>query len=217
MSETGVFDAPQDTPAPEAAPEEVAAEEVSQEASESPQEATEEAAEAEDLGALEIDFEIPEGLEHDEARSAEFTGQMKAIEDAVLAAGGDRAKVREAIISGAKDIASGHIKSIQGATEKALQTFDQQRQADMKALESHAELGGEKLEQTLTRATLAAKTLGSPELSKKIVAAGLDNNPDLIGMLAKVGGLLEEADASVGTAKQVDAGKSLAERMYPNN
>lgn len=75
------------------------------------------------------------------------------------------------------------------------------------------EFGGEKLAENLAGARAALDQFGTPELKTMLEESGLGNNPEVIRLLHRVNKAVSE-DAFV-RGKAGEAGKTIAQRMYP--
>lgn len=65
-------------------------------------------------------------------------------------------------------------------------------------LKADAEIGGDKLNQTLANAKHALQQVGTPELTKYLDDTGLSNHPELIRVFAKMGSLMQEDNPGAG-------------------
>lgn len=110
---------------------------------------------------------------------------------------------------------SGRLKAIaEGITKE--------RQANEKALKSDKELigdDGKQLAGTMQLARNAMKKLATPELRKKLEAAGLDADVEVIRLFRRVGELVSEdsVKGSKSTSKTIERSRSESlQTRYPN-
>lgn len=79
------------------------------------------------------------------------------------------------------------------------------------------EIGGAKWDATVSNATRAVKTLGTPELKDYLEATGGGNHPELIRFMAKVGAMIKEDDPANGGAGGAGKPADPAHLLFPND
>lgn len=139
------------------------------------------------------DFTAPEGVELDADLVEEFKGFAK---EANL----PQAEAQKFVDLGAKLVD----KWVDGFAENIIA----QRQGWLET--SRAEFD----QPTLSTARKGLETFGTPELTQFLRDEGIENHPEVIRLLSKVGGLASE-DGFVAGGKAPEGEKPLANRMFP--
>lgn len=143
------------------------------------------------------EFEIPQGIEVDQARLDQFKGLAKELGLTADAA----KKVVEMEVARVQQAAEQHLKTITGWAD---------------AVKSDKEIGGDKLAENLATARKAID-LGPPELKELLNSTGLGNHPAVVKWALAVGKKLSE-DAFVPGSKTTvpqNTEEARAARMYP--
>lgn len=143
------------------------------------------------------EFEIPQGIEVDQARLDQFKGLAKELGLTADAA----KKVVEMEVARVQQAAEQHLKTITGWAD---------------AVKSDKEIGGDKLAENLATARKAID-LGPPELKELLNSTGLGNHPAVVKWALAVGKKLSE-DAFVPGGKTTvpqNTEEARAARMYP--
>lgn len=147
------------------------------------------------------DFTIPEGM----TLNTELLGEFK-----------DMAKGFGLKQEQAQALADLGVKQAQAIASQ----FEAQRVAEtaswLEAAKTDKEFGGEKLAENLAVAKRAMDAFASPELKAVLDRTGLGNHPELIRAFVKAGKLIsEDSLVAGGTQPVTKGGKTLAERLYP--
>lgn len=143
------------------------------------------------------EFEIPQGIEVDQARLDQFKGLAKEL---------------GLTADAAKKVVAMEVARVQQAAEQHLKTIT--GWAD--AVKSDKEIGGDKLAENLATARKAID-LGPPELKELLNSTGLGNHPAVVKWALAVGKKLSE-DAFVPGGKTTvpqNTEEARAARMYP--
>ncbi len=143
------------------------------------------------------EFEIPQGIEVDQARLDQFKGLAKELGLTADAA----KKVVEMEVARVQQAAEQHLKTVTGWAD---------------AVKSDKEIGGDKLAENLATARKAID-LGPPELKELLNSTGLGNHPAVVKWALAVGKKLSE-DAFVPGGKTTvpqNTEEARAARMYP--
>jgi len=77
------------------------------------------------------------------------------------------------------------------------------------------EIGGGKWDTTVSSATRAINSLGTPELKEYLTISGGGNHPELIRFMAKVGSMIREDSPAIGNAG--GGAKDRSEVLYPDD
>lgn len=94
--------------------------------------------------------------------------------------------------------------------------FQKQQDEWITALKSDKEFGGENLDKNVGLAVKVINKFGSSELKTVLNDSGMGNNPDLIKMFNKIGKAISEDSLDTGGDVSSGAGKSIAEKLYPD-
>lgn len=143
------------------------------------------------------EFDLPEGIEVDQARLDQFKGLAKELGLTADAA----KKVVEMEVARVQQAAEQHLKTITGWAD---------------AVKTDKEIGGDKLAENLATARKAID-LGPPELKELLNSTGLGNHPAVVKWALSVGKKLSE-DAFVPGGKTTvpqNTEEARAARMYP--
>lgn len=143
------------------------------------------------------EFEIPQGIEVDQARLDQFKGLAKEL---------------NLTADAAKKVVAMEVARVQQAAEQHLKTIT--GWAD--AVKADKEIGGDKLTENLATARKAID-LGPPELKALLNSTGLGNHPAVVKWALAVGKKLSE-DAFVPGGKTTvpqNTEEARAARMYP--
>ena len=148
----------------------------------------------------ETDIQVPEGFEELDA-------------DAVKAFVPD-AKEMGLSKENTQKVVDHYAKTLQKTIEAGKQQWDTMQTEWTDATRQDQEIGGVKLEQSLTSARTALNTFGTDALRQIINQNGLGNNVEFIRMLSKIGKAVSEDKFSLNTQTQ-DAPKTHAQILYP--
>lgn len=148
------------------------------------------------------DFTMPEGLTFD----TEVGDELKAF-----------AKEHGLTQTQAQAIADMGAKLVSktlGANDQALADV---RTAWADETKADAEIGGQRLQQTLANAQKAIKQFASPAMIDLLDGSGLGNHPEFVRAFAKIGAAISEDTIVSGSAtSKSPASLDVAERLYPN-
>lgn len=145
-------------------------------------------------GEFNFDLKLPNGVELDEASASEF---KSIVNDKALTPNQRAQKI--------VDLA---VKREQGRVDAHLARVNEWAES----VRTDKELGGEKLEETLSVAKKAVD-LGPPELKEFLNASGLGNHPSVVRWAYNVGKALSEDRFVAGSGGNAPHG-SMADRLY---
>lgn len=146
------------------------------------------------------DIEIPEGLEVNEAVRDEFLGVLNN---------------RELDLKGqANALLALQAKVMGEASEAGSAAWNQQQTAWQDEVKADPEVGGAKLQGTLTSVGKLVEEFGSPELKQVFDLTGAGNSVHVVRFLNKLAGQLTER--SVPQPGQPTSAGSTAARLYPS-
>lgn len=144
-------------------------------------------------------FELPEGMELDEALLGKANPLMKEL--------GLNQENAQKAVSFIAEMRQADAQAIATAHEKQVSEWETAAKADK-------EFGGDKFNENAALARSAVDKLGSPELKTFLDESGLGNHPELVRMFVKVGKAIAEDDPGGGSPAAKE--KSAAEILYPN-
>jgi hypothetical protein len=151
------------------------------------------------------EFQLPEGVQVDEQKMADF-----------------KAKAREAGLSQeqAQKLVDVHTNAIKAASDASTQLwYDTQKEWQQQVIKD-PEIGGKNFEPMKETVAKAIDTVGGEDAQKIRQAfeyTGAGNNPDIIRFLYRLGKAIGEGGAvGGGMPAAVEQPKSAAERLYPN-
>lgn len=143
-------------------------------------------------------FEAPEGVELDTVAVAEFSEIAKEL------------KLSQADADRAVGVAIKMAQRQAEATAATVKGWADQCKADK-------EFGGDNLDANVAIAQKAIDTFGTPELKAILAQSGWGNHPEFVRFAYKAGkAMSDDTFAKGGNPGSSNEGKSLAERMYPN-
>lgn len=119
--------------------------------------------------------------------------------------------------SQAQKLADKFIEAQQARVEKQAQGWSETITKWADDAKADKEIGGDKWDATVSSASRAVKTLGTPELRDYLNASGGGNHPELIRFMAKVGAMIKEdspaGSGSEGSGKPADP----AHLLFPSD
>lgn len=145
------------------------------------------------------DFELPEGV----TLSADQDGEIKAL-----------AKEFNLPQDKAQKLAESLIKQARSAETAIQERFNQGKQDWINATRNDKEIGGDKLDESLSAAKRALESFGTPELRQILDASGLGNHPDMIRAFARVGAAISEDRLVTGGTATSNPAARPADVMY---
>lgn len=140
-------------------------------------------------------FDMPEGMELDEAAVAEFTPIAKELnltQEQASKLGAVAVAMQQRAVERHLDTVAGWVKTV--TTDK--------------------DLGGDKLPATLAATKKVMDTFGTPELKAALDASGYGNHPEFIRVFAKIGAHLSEDTFVKGGNTTPNAADAKAQRLY---
>lgn len=157
-----------------------------------------------DQGAPEsyADFEMPEGVEVDETQLAEAAPLFKEL-------GLTQAQAQKLVDFQATQVQAGR--------ESQIDAFNQMVGDWREQSVNDKEFGGDKFEESINIAQTTIDKLGTPELGKLLKDHGVGNHPEVIRILVKMGGHLQEDQPGGGDNTPNSPEKSHVEALYPND
>lgn len=107
-------------------------------------------------------------------------------------------------------------KQAQAQTKAANDAWEAQKLADVEALKTDKEFGGVKYDATVKAAQSALQQFGGEEASKLLTAFGLENNPAVVKLLARVRSAIAEDSLAgkSGQAPQVNTREAQLQSRY---
>ena len=146
------------------------------------------------------DFSLPEGVEVDgetlsEART--LLGEMRLPQEQA-----------QRLV----DFYAGKIRQYGAAQTENWEKLNEKWIGDFKA---DREIGGERIQETMSAATRAMERFGSPGLREALIMTGAGNHPAVIRFVARVGRATTEDRFVVAGGASANASRSAAEVLYP--
>lgn len=153
--------------------------------------------------AAEIELQLPEGFQADEARIGEFKGVAKDL--------GLKS-------DGAQKLFNLHVSMLEGARAQADQAWKTMNQQWVESAKADKEYGGADFEKNLAIAQKAFARFGTPELTAFLNEMGVGNHPELIRWAYRAGRAIAE-DSLAGTSGPgtTTTEKQLLKELYPNS
>jgi hypothetical protein len=111
------------------------------------------------------------------------------------------------------DLANKNAVAQQQAQQEA---WNKQRETWVNELKSDQDFGGQKFDETISRAQRALTNFGSDNLKQLLNDSGLGDNPELVRLLAKVDRATSEKEPVEGGPVVEDSFKSAASILYPD-
>jgi hypothetical protein len=146
-------------------------------------------------------FKMPEGFEMHETTMQEFTDVAKGL------------KLSQESAQKLIDLAT---KNSQAVLDKQKEDWDGIRKEWVTEMKSDKEFGGGKLDETMERARRALRRFGSEGFKEYLGSSGMDVNPGLIRLLAKVDKAVGEDQTSATGQTTNTASKTHAQVIYPS-
>lgn len=146
-------------------------------------------------------LKIPDGFELDEATSGKF---LETFNNQELSP--------EARAQALLDL---HAEVLTSASEANSQAWTEMQDQWQNEVRSDPEIGGQKLQTTLTSVGKLLDQFGTPELRSVFDLTGAGNNVHMVKFLASIASHLTESSSAV-QGSPAGAQASLAERMYPS-
>lgn len=106
--------------------------------------------------------------------------------------------------------------AMKSAEEKLASDWIAAQEAARKAIMSDPEIGGANFDTTRGLWNNVLNEFGTVELRQELDRTGMGNSLELGRFLAKIGRVMAEGKPVVGAPTSANAGKSAAERLYPN-
>jgi hypothetical protein len=148
------------------------------------------------------DLKLPEGTIVDEPMMAEFTAFAK------------ESKLTNDQAQKAADL---HLKAIGAFAAKQAAEFTDQQKKWTDEMIGDKDLGGKKIDDTLSVARKVVSAFGTPRLKADLERTGMGNHPDLVKMFHAVGLQLGDDNKWIGTNKPAGERKSTEEVFYGGN
>lgn len=146
------------------------------------------------------DFDLPEGMELNEAVNAEATELFKE-------SGLSQEQAQKFVTLFAD--------KIQASVDAQAESFSQLMDDWQTSSKNDKEFGGDKFDENIGIAMAALDKFGTPELKEFLQAHGAGNHPEMIRFMVKVGRLTKEDTLDSGNASQDK--KDHASLLYPNS
>lgn len=147
------------------------------------------------------DFELPEGIQLDEALMTDALPLFKELgltQDA------------------AQKLVDFQAARVQADVQKQVDAFDQLKTDWREQSVNDKEFGGDKFDENVKLAQSAVNKFGTPELKQLMEDYGVGNHPEMLRFMVKVGKLTaEDVPGSTGSAGQ--APKDVVSTLYPND
>jgi hypothetical protein len=153
-----------------------------------------------DGAPTEYQITLPDGITVDPNLMESFTGQMREL---------------DATQEQAQKLADLQLQNIQQVSEMQLKAWETVQTTWREAAESDEEYGKGKYDENLVIARSAVRQIGGTALSTALEETGMGNHPEFIRFFWRVGNAIREDQLDFGSAN-IDGGKTLAERMFPN-
>lgn len=147
------------------------------------------------------DFELPEGMQLDEATLNEAKPIFKEL-------GLNKEQ--------AQKLVELHAKQIQATQQGQVESFNQLKQDWLDQAKSDKEFGGEKFDESVKTARVALNKFGTPELTQLLNETGVGNHPEVIRLMARVGRLTQEDNPGATGAPSAER-KDRASILYPSD
>lgn len=146
------------------------------------------------------EFNLPEGVELDEAKAEEFS----AIAKEVKLSNEDASK-----------FVGLYTKAQAEAFEAQVATWNKQLDEWKEAATKDEEFGGAKFQESVGNAKRALDVFGNEKLKEALNQSGMGNHPEIIRMLSKVGAAAGDDSFVFGKAAGAEK-KSAADILFPN-
>lgn len=146
------------------------------------------------------DFTLPEGVEVDSETLSEartLLGEMKLPQEQA-----------QRLV----DFYAGKIRQFGASQAESWVKLNEKWVGDFKA---DKEIGGERIQETVTAATRAMERFGTPGLREALMMTGAGNHPEVIRFVARVGRATTEDRFVVATGASAGGARSAAEVLYP--
>lgn len=169
---------------------------------------------SEELDPFDFKIELPEGVQYDETREQGFKGAMSALEKAVFEAGGDRAKIREAIAKTAQGLVDTEVENVKALASASANEVAERRKEWASQAKADEEYGGGAFERNMAFVAKARDAFVSEELVEVLNSHGLGDHPEVIRHLYRIGKTISEDDPSGGGASAQPRKKSTEEILY---
>ena len=152
------------------------------------------------------DFDMPEGVEINEADLGEFHTIAKEL---------------NLTQDQAQSLVDYQSKRAQALTERMdndlADAIEKQQNDWIKELKDDKDFGGDNLDKNVGLAVKVVNKFGSPELKDVLNSSGMTNNPELVKMFNRIGkAISEDSLDSESENGETGSGKSLADKLYPN-
>lgn len=152
------------------------------------------------------DFTLPEGVTLSDDDLAGFSDLAKEA--------GMTQEMAQKFI----DMEGKRMEAIGESFQKSVQdAFDKQQSDWLAELKNDPEYGGDNLDKNNGLAVKVINKFGNQGLKDVLDSSGMGNNPDLIKFIHRIGKAIAEDQLEGGdTNNGGDSGKTLAEKLYPN-
>lgn len=147
------------------------------------------------------DFTMPDGIEIDQTLLESATPMFKEL-------GLNQEQAQKLV-----DFQAGQV---QAAAQAQVDTFNQLKDDWSNQSKSDKEFGGDNFEKNIGVARAALDTYGTPELTSLMNDYGIGNHPEIIRLLVKVGGTLQE-DVPGSTTAASKPDQSRVDQLYPTS
>lgn len=147
------------------------------------------------------DFDLPEGIELDEALLAEASPLFKEL---------------NLTQEQAQKLVDFQVKQVEAGRQSQVDAFNQLMQDWVDQSRNDKEFGGDKFEESVKIAMSAVNKFGTPELKQLLNEHGVGNHPEVIRFMVKVGKLTHE-DVPGGTGQNVSPALDRVSALYPND
>lgn len=142
------------------------------------------------------DFELPEGVQ---------------VDNALL----DKAKSIFKELGLTQEQAQKFVNLQAAAVANQVESFNQLKQNWLEQTQSDKDIGGDKLEQSVSDAKAALDKFGTPALKELLTEYGIGNHPEMVRLLAHVGRLTKE-DSPGQSGGSPSEKKDRVSVLYPN-
>jgi hypothetical protein len=144
------------------------------------------------------EFTMPEGIELDATISDEFKGVAKEL-------------------NLSQDQAQKVVDLAAQMRQRDVETIIETRQSWIDETKADKEIGGDKLEATLSVAKRALDAHGSPQFIELLNQSGLGNHPEVVRFMAKVGRTVAEDKVVGGGNGAVPQHHTIAKKLFPGS
>lgn len=144
-------------------------------------------------------FKLPEGLQMDEGKFANFSTLAKEL------------NLSQANAQRLVDLA---VKNGENDDKLRQEAWAKQRETWVKEIKADPEIGGQKLNETVQYAKRALKEFGNLKLMEYLDNSGLGDHPELVRVFAKIGQKMSDDKVVDGKPSGTADNRSAAEVIY---